>query len=123
MITTRVAKPEESETIVRWMEEQYPEALDAFGPNTLTLAAENGALKMAMPVQAVLFIWGIPENPENRRRETVVSLAKLLEGVVKIAQVHQVKNVYFAATTKEIEGQAVKNGFERVTDPIYRKVL
>lgn len=123
MMHVRLAKPEESGTIVEWLSSQYPEAMDAFNGNTITLAAENGELRMAMPVQAVLFIWAIPENPKNKHSDTVIALTDLLDGVIKIAQKQGVKNIYFVGTTEGIKKQAAFFGFHEVTEPIYRMVL
>ena len=121
MITVRLSKPEESKSIVEWMDEQDPYSKDCFGPNTVTLAAENGTLRMAMPIQAVLMIQSMPRNPKNRHRDTVVSLVELLKGVVSIAKAGNVKDIYFVATTKGIEEQAEHFGFERVNFPVYRR--
>jgi len=117
----RMATSEEVPQIVGWTAEQYPDAMDGFGKNTILPVAENGSLRMAMPVQAVMFIWGIPQNPINRIRDTVVALANLLDGVLALAKKTEVRNVYFIATTPEIEEQAVKFGFEKVTQPVYRR--
>jgi len=117
----RLANPEESQTIVDWIEKQDFYSLDCFGKNTVTLAAENGSLRMAMPVQAVLFIESIPQNPINRKRDTVQALKCLLEGVLSIARKGEVKWLYFLAGTKEIVEQAERNGFERVNLPVYRR--
>lgn len=117
----RMATAEEVPTIVNWTAEQYPEALDGFGKNTIVPVAENGSMRMAMPVQAVLFIWGIPQNPLNRIRDTVIALANLFDGVLALAKRTEVKNVYFVATTPEIEEEAVKWGFEKVEQPVYRR--
>jgi len=117
----RLAKSEELQTIVDWTAQQYPEAMDGFGKNTLIPVAENGELRMAMPVQAVFFIWGMPANPANQHRDNVLALVNLLDGVVRLAKHTEVKNIYFVATTKEIEEQAEHFGFEKVEQTIYRR--
>jgi hypothetical protein len=117
----RLAKAEEVPTIVDWTEKQYPGAMDGFGKNTLIPVAENGCLRMAMLIQAVMFIWGIPANPKNEHRDNVIALADLLEGAVNIAKKYEVKNLYFVGTTPEIEKQAPHFGFEKVDEPVYRR--
>jgi len=123
MIETRLAKPEEAEAIVNWMTEQDPASLHLMGESTLTLAAENGELRGAMPISMTFLISSMPMNPRNRHRDTVVSLVKLLEGAVKLAKGVGIKELYFVATTEEIEKQANHFGFYKIPYPIYRRRL
>lgn len=123
MMQARLAKPEESETIIKWMDEQDPGSMYLIGKNTMTLVAENGKLRGCLPIRAVFFIDSMAHNPENRHRDTVHALVALLDSAVNMAKGLEVKELYFVATTKEIEKQAEDFGFYRIPFPVYRRRL
>ena len=123
MMEARLAKPEEAETIVEWMREQDPNSLELLGKNALTLAAQNGELRGAMPLSLSLLIASMPMNPENRHRDSVVALVELLKAAVNLAKGLEIKELYFVGTTAEIQRQAGFFGFEEVPYPVYRRRL
>lgn len=116
-IKVRLARPEEAETAIEWLNSTEKNLFDPsiFGyKSTMTLCAENGQPSFFMPVQLCFFLESIGKRPGIRKRELVYGLVKFLESIRRAAIEWGIGEAYFFCKDETINEQAEHFGFESV---------
>lgn len=121
----RLAKPEEAELAVDWLnstpENMFDPAVLGY-PSTMTLCVANGAPLLFMPLQACFFMDALGKQPGIRKRDMAFALVKMIEAVRNLAAATKVKEVYFFCKEKTVSEQAPHFGFEVICEDEKRGV-
>lgn len=125
MMEARLAKPEEAELAVDWLnstpENMFDPAVLGY-PSTMTLCVANGEPLLFMPLQACFFMDALGKKPEIRKRDMAFALVKMIDAVRRMAVEWKVKEVYFFCKERTVSEQAPHFGFEVICEDKVRNV-
>lgn len=123
-VPVRGIKPEEFDTLVKWLVEQQDKNYVDLGmlsyPKTAVLVAGNGTPNLFMPVQPVLMLESLAAKPGISGRDFMKSLKCLVDSVKEIAAKQGIAELYFFIGDKRIEKLGHYVGFEKMDLPCYR---
>lgn len=117
MMEARLAKPEEAELAVSWLNSTPENMFDptVLGyPSTVTLCVANGEPQLFMPLQIAVFMESLGKRPGIRKRDMAFALVTMIAEVHNFAKGAGLKEVYFFCKERTVSAAAPDFGFEVV---------
>lgn len=125
MMETRLAKPEEAEMAVEWLNSTPENMFDSNVlryQSTVTLCVANGQPLLFMPLQVAVFMDALGKKPDIRKREMAFALIEVIEATKRFAKGGQLSEIYFFCKEKTVSAQAPHFGFEIICEDEKRGV-
>jgi hypothetical protein len=119
MMEARLAKPEEAELAVDWLNQTPENMFDKMVltyKSTLTLCVANGEPMLFMPLQICIFMDALGKKPGIRKRDMAHALIEMIAATKRFAKGSQISEVFFFCKERTVSAAAPHFGFEVICE-------